>query len=180
VQFCEGGALAGLRRQGDAQAGTAPETIGPPFTGRIPVFAGNTARRHAVPAYRRDMETRAKPQCQPVTGRVVVGIILMIVGVSMLVERLDVDVRLFDHFWPLVLIVMGVARMADGVSRDGQRNPRAGAWLLYVGLWGLVTEYHLFGLNYQTSWPLLVIGAGAGIVWRALDPPRPHPERQEQ
>jgi hypothetical protein len=157
------------------------ETLRPPFTGRIPVFAGNTARAQAVPAYRRGMETRVERHPKPGKGQVVAGIILMIVGLSLLVDRLDLDVRLSGHFWPFILIVMGVARLTDGgAACDGQRHTRSGAWLLYLGLWGLVTEFHLFGLDYRTSWPLLVIGAGAGIVWRALDTPRPHPDRQEQ
>ena len=57
--------------------------------------------------------------------------------------------------WPLILIAMGVARLADtGASRDC-KSPRSGAWLLYIGLWGLISEFHLFGLDYRTSWPLL-------------------------
>ncbi len=32
-------------------------------------------------------------------------------------------------------------------------------------------EMHLFGLDYGTSWPLMVVGAGLLIVWRAYDGP---------
>ena len=127
------------------------------------------------------METRVERKRKWGSGKVVAGVILMIVGLSMLVDRLDLDVRLSEHVWPLILIAMGVARLADaGASRDCQKSPRSGAWLLYIGLWGLISEFHLFGLDYRTSWPLLVIGAGAGIVWRALDSPRRHADRQEQ
>ena len=126
------------------------------------------------------METRLERKHNWGSGKVVAGVILMIVGLSMLVDRLDLDVRLSEHIWPLILIAMGVARLADTSASRDCKSPRSGAWLLYIGLWGLISEFHLFGLDYRTSWPLLVIGAGAGIVWRALDSPRPHADRQEQ
>jgi hypothetical protein len=127
------------------------------------------------------METQAARQPQPGTGKVVAGVIVMIVGLSLLVDRLDWDVRLSGHFWPLILIVIGIARLADRSAACGaRRSVRSGLWLVYVGLWGLINEFHLFGLNYGTSWPLLVIGAGVGMVWRALDEPRPRTHRQER
>ena len=139
------------------------------------------ARTRADPAYRRGMETRPEPRRQPVMSRVVAGIIVMIVGTALLASRLDVDTRFSAHFWPLILIAMGLARLLDrDPARGGSRKALRAAWLLYVGLWGLVNEFHVLGFDYGTSWPLLVIGAGLAIVWRALDSPRPHADRQEQ
>ena len=126
------------------------------------------------------METGAVSRCEPGTGRVVAGLIVMIVGLGLLADRLDLAVRFPGQFWPLVLIVMGVARLADHDPSSAQRHTRSGVWLLFIGLWGLVNEFHVFHLDYGSSWPLLVIGAGVGIVWRALDSPRPHANRQEQ
>ena len=57
---------------------------------------------------------------------------------------------------------------------------RCGAvWLLFLGAWGLVNEHRLLGLHYGHSWPVLLIGAGALIVWRAMDPAPPAPVRRE-
>jgi hypothetical protein len=42
-------------------------------------------------------------------------------------------------------------------------------WLLFVGGWGLLNEYRLFGIHYGHSWPILLIGAGVLMVWRAMD-----------
>ena len=127
------------------------------------------------------METRAVSPREPGTSRVVAGLILMIVGLGLLADRLDVAVRFPGQFWPLILIVMGAARLADNdLSAQGRRKTRSGAWLLYIGLWGLINEFHVFHFDYGSSWPLLVIGAGVGIVWRAFDSPRPHANRQEQ
>jgi cell wall-active antibiotic response 4TMS protein YvqF len=119
--------------------------------------------------------------CEPGTSRVVAGLIVMIVGLALLADRLDAAVRFPGHFWPLILVVMGAARLADSAtSAQGRRNIRSGAWLLFIGLWGLINEFHVFHFDYGSSWPLLVIGAGVGIVWRALDSPRPRANRQEQ
>jgi cell wall-active antibiotic response 4TMS protein YvqF len=53
---------------------------------------------------------------------------------------------------------------------------------VFVGCWALANEFALFGFDYGTSWPLVVIGAGVLVVWRALDPvTRPSPPgAQEQ
>jgi hypothetical protein len=107
-------------------------------------------------------------------GRVFGGIVVIIVGVSMLIDRTGwFDVRVSSHYWPVILIALGVMKLLDPRHRD--RRPRpviAGAWLVYLGCWGLVNEFHLFGFDYHSSWPLLIVGAGVGIVWRAFRDPR--------
>jgi hypothetical protein len=41
--------------------------------------------------------------------------------------------------------------------------------LTAVGVWGLISEARLFGFDYSTSWPLLIIAAGMIMVWRAFE-----------
>jgi hypothetical protein len=36
----------------------------------------------------------------------------------------------------------------------------------------------VLGLDYNTSWPLLIVGAGIGIIWRAFEDPRNRQCRQ--
>jgi LiaF transmembrane domain len=106
-------------------------------------------------------------------SRIVVGVIIIVVGLSLLADRFgDRELRFTSHMWPFVLIVIGVVRALDGrYAPDGRsRSRRPGLWLIYLGVWGLITEFHLFGFNYGSSWPLLVIGAGLMIVGRAIDP----------
>ena len=117
------------------------------------------------------------------TGLVLVGGLVALVGVMLLVDRLgDRDTSLLHSWWPFVLIIMGAARLATPRrSCDGRpRSIRSGVWLIVVGLWGLVSESHLYGLTYQTAWPLLVIASGAMIVWRSLEgPPEPSARREQ-
>jgi len=56
----------------------------------------------------------------------------------------------------------------DGRSRRIRRRGGSlgGLWLIGLGSWMLVSQTHLFGLSYNTSWPLFIILAGAMIMIR--------------
>jgi hypothetical protein len=107
------------------------------------------------------------------SGRVFIGFVIILIGLAMLGEQTGLyGLNLSGHYWPLILVVLGGMKVLDpGQSGGRQRSRRGGLWLIYVGCWGLVNEFHLFGFDYGTSWPLLIIGAGIGIVWRAFDNP---------
>jgi hypothetical protein len=104
------------------------------------------------------------------SGRVIVGLVIVALGTALLIERTGLaDIHLdLGRYWPFILIVMGLARFADPPRRAGRGSRWSGGRLLWIGLWGLVSEFHVLGLDYATSWPLLVIGAGIGVVWRAF------------
>jgi hypothetical protein len=106
-------------------------------------------------------------------GRIVGGLAVVLVGLSMLAEQAGFQgLHLSGRFWPLILIAIGAVRLAEVSGRDGRpRSRRVGVWLIFVGVWGLINEFHAFGLDYGTSWPILIIGAGVGMVWRALEHP---------
>ena len=106
-----------------------------------------------------DIDTSSRPR----GGQVLVGLAIILVGLGFLAHRLDVwHVHLSLRMWPLVLLIMGGAKVID-------RNARSGLFLIYIGLWGLVSEFRLFGLGYESSWPLLIIGVGLNTVWRAVE-----------
>jgi hypothetical protein len=115
-------------------------------------------------------------------ARVVFGLVVMLVGALLLLDRLGWwGVRLNVPLWPWVLVALGLARLSDR-STDANgcvRGRRSAAWLLFIGAWGLLNEYRLFGFHYGHSWPILLIGAGAIVVWRALDQTTGVPARRE-
>jgi hypothetical protein len=106
-------------------------------------------------------------------GRVFFGIGLALLGIAMLTDPRDhPGIYLPAGWWPVFVILFGMARLVDPGEREGKpRSRRAGAWILGIGIWGLVSETRLLGFGYGTSWPLLVILVGISIVWRALEQP---------
>jgi len=117
-------------------------------------------------------------------GVVAAGGILLAVGVAMLLDSTGaIDVRMGHLSAPLVLIALGVGMMLDkgGVvygrrtrSEDGQMRMRTrtrggasgGFWLIGIGVWMLVSQMHLFGLNFNNSWPLFIVLSGVMMVIR--------------
>ena len=69
-------------------------------------------------------------------------------------------VRRMSTFWPLLIVVLGIAKIAGS---DSHRGRRSGIWLLVIGLWFAFSTFTVFG--YHDTWPLLVIAAGAIMVW---------------
>lgn len=104
---------------------------------------------------------------------VLFGFILMLLGLLMLADRLDwAGIHWNVPIWPYLLLTLGGAKLSDRRvdARGRLRLNRGGGWLMFIGAWGLLTEYRLFGVDYRNSWPLLVIGLGALVVWQAVDP----------
>jgi hypothetical protein len=109
------------------------------------------------------------PPRRPNAGQIAVGMAVLAMGLLLLADRyLQPEIPLMRSWWPLLLIVLGVSRAACARSaRDG--DLRSGSWFVMIGVWALISEWHLFGFTYGTSWPLLLIGSGVMMVWRALE-----------
>ncbi len=132
------------------------------------------------------MDLRQQPG-QPRVGqaRVVFGLVVMLIGTLLMLDRLDwwgvwlpnLGPNLGNvPLWPWILIVLGLVRLTDRSTdaRGCTRGRRSAGWLLFIGAWGLLNEYRLFGLHYGHTWPILLIGAGVLIVWRSMDQIAPH------
>ena len=107
-------------------------------------------------------------------GQLFWGFALILVGVALLMDRLDWPwFSISGRSWPLLLMALGIYWVIEPSTRHGRPpSRRFGAWLTYLGVWGLVNEFGYFGVDYRTSWPLLVVGAGLNVVWRALEADR--------
>jgi hypothetical protein len=116
--------------------------------------------------------TPATPQRasgRPDSRRVLIGSALVLAGLGFLVGQAGwVLFSVTPRHWPIIPLFFGVARIV-APSADGRRNYRGGVWLVSIGLWGLVSEFGLFGLRYGTSWPLLVVAAGVNIVLQSFE-----------
>jgi len=77
-----------------------------------------------------------------------------------------------------VLIIIGVAMLAEGavprLDVDGEvqspscqrSNSTGGLWLIGIGAWMIVSQSHLWGLSFETSWPLILVFMGVMVVVR--------------
>ena len=129
-------------------------------------------------AYRGGVD--ATPPTHRLNGQVLFGLGLALLGIAMLTDpREGWEIYLPDGWWPIFVILFGIARLVDPGEAEGRpRSRRAGAWILAIGIWGLISETRLLGFGYGTSWPLLIVIFGLAIVWKALE--RPVPDRREQ
>jgi Domain of unknown function (DUF5668) len=105
------------------------------------------------------------------SGPILVGLILTFLGLALLADRTGLStIHLTGKFWPFVMIAFGVSRLLAPASRSERPPSRwTGVWFIYLGLWFFVNEFRVFGLWYTTSWPLLIVGTGIGMIWRAIE-----------
>ena len=93
---------------------------------------------------------------------IVTGAVLSLFGLALLLGRIEHRAVLhFGQLWPLMLIA--VAAGVAGGNRS-QRDLRKGLILLAVGSWFLANTLELGGLDYGSSWPLLLILIGLAIT----------------
>ena len=97
-------------------------------------------------------------------GKFVAGLIMIGFGMLFLLDRFEVadfsDV--IRQLWPVIIIVIGISKLT---RRD---TVWAGLWTITVGVWLQLVTLRLFGMSYGSSWPLLLIAMGAGIILRAI------------
>jgi hypothetical protein len=105
----------------------------------------------------------ALPAARP-KGRLWTGIFLIGLGLLFLLGEFNaVDLRPVGHYWPIVLLALGVIRMAIGRGRERW----SGYWMLVAGIYCSIGVWRPLGLSWNTAWPLFVIAAGVSIVLRA-------------
>ena len=125
-----------------------------------------------------------EPRRGMMPGAVVGGAFLLVVGGTMFLDQRGWGDLSWRHLiGPACLIILGVLMLVDNgrfvfACRVGTRDSSkkmnlrkrggltGGLWLLGVGCWMLISQLHVFGLDYHTSWPLLVILSGTIMLVR--------------
>ena len=99
------------------------------------------------------------------------GLILTAIGLIFLLGNMGyLDVRRVFAFWPVILIIFGVVRI---VTSRGCRQT-AGIFGVVVGLLFLLGSFGIIRLAFRELWPILLIGVGASMLWRAALVRREH------
>jgi predicted membrane protein len=84
-------------------------------------------------------------------------------GIFLLGNMGFLDVRQVLAFWPVILIVFGVVKIV-GSRHHGQS---AGISLVVLGLFFLLGSFGIIRMTFRELWPILPIGLGALMLWRA-------------
>jgi hypothetical protein len=100
----------------------------------------------------------------PDAGGLFAGIMLIGIGTLFLLDRLGyADLHdVLHNYWPMFLVVFGLSRFVH------RRRSWSGVWLIVIGLWLQATTLHLWGVTFDSSWPLLLIAIGGVMVLRTL------------
>jgi hypothetical protein len=123
-------------------------------------------------------------------GAIVAGVMLLGLGVAMLLDTTGMlQVRAGRLIAPFVLIAVGSLIVLDHGGFAGARCPRdedggddrpvrarrrrrggaaGGIWLIGIGMWMLVSQTHMFGLTFHTSWPLVIVLMGLLMMIRGM------------
>lgn len=92
------------------------------------------------------------------------GLFLLAVGTFLLLCRLHV----FDfewtirRFWPVIIIIAGASHLFH------RKTVWSGLWIVGVGVWLQMVALHIYGFTYQSSWPMLLVLLGGGMIVRTI------------
>jgi len=122
---------------------------------------GRAARRQARQARR-----AARLAERGLTGQVVLGLLVIAVGLLFLLDNLGIiEMHNALAFWPLVFIFAGVAKLLDTSTPHGYLIGLAG---IAVGTLMILHRLGIIYFSWRMAWPLVLIGAGLALVYRAM------------
>ncbi len=102
------------------------------------------------------------------SGRFFFGIVLLVLGSLYLLDNLGfIYVGHISRYWPALIILFGLAKLMDYY---GTSHRHTGIGMIFFGSWLLISMNGLFGFDFQNSWPILIIGWGLSILWKAFYP----------
>ena len=105
------------------------------------------------------------------TPQLFVGIIVIVVGVLMTLDNLQVlDAARYLRFWPTGLIALGLIKVWN--SRDGMGGAFGGFIFVVIGTWLLLEQTALVRVSFWDMWPALLVFFGLFLVWQGLSGPR--------
>jgi predicted membrane protein len=95
------------------------------------------------------------------------GAILIGIGTLILLDHMNViHGELIWKYWPVLLILLGIAKFVNESKRVG------GLLLVLMGGFLMAEKLGYTTLTWATIWPLLIIAAGIAMIWGRFDLPR--------
>jgi hypothetical protein len=112
------------------------------------------------------------------TPRLILGVAILLAGLAFTLDNFGVvDAEQFIDFWPLLLVAVGVAKLASASRTGGWLS--ASIWI-FAGVWWTLYNLAIVDLHPIDFWPVFLIIAGLFLVQRALRPDKrgePSPDK---
>ena len=94
----------------------------------------------------------------------IVGAFVCLVGVLFLLDHLGIiSVDHLWRFWPVILIGVGAAHLAE------QGRQQWGAFLMLIGTLFLLDSLAIMHFHWSQLWPLVIIGVGGMMIWNSIE-----------
>jgi Cell wall-active antibiotics response 4TMS YvqF/Domain of unknown function (DUF5668) len=96
------------------------------------------------------------------------GALILGAGVVLLLDQqgtLSAD-RVFNYFWPAVLILGGLVTLIDCRARGSR-----GIWGFIMLAWGillLLSDLGIGHFRFESVWPIVIIGIGVSMIYQAV------------
>ena len=95
---------------------------------------------------------------------VAAALILIGIGVIFLLGNMGyLDVQKAVTFWPVILIILGAVKIVEGRGH----GHTAGIFWVVIGSLFLLGSFGIIRMTFRELWPVLLIGIGAVMLWRA-------------
>ncbi len=106
-----------------------------------------------------------------VSPQIIIGVAIVFFGLVLTAENLGIARNLtrIIHFWPMVFTAAGLAMLLDRDSSGGRKL--WGGVLVVAGVWQTAVSAFGFRMYLEDWWPLLLIGLGVLLVYRAIQRP---------
>jgi predicted membrane protein len=99
------------------------------------------------------------------TPQLVLGLIIILCGVLFTLDNIGVlDAGDYLRYWPVLLIVYGLSRMAQPRRAHG---PFVGLIFTVIGAALLLDKLNILGFRIWDYWPLILVLIGGTLIWRA-------------
>jgi predicted membrane protein len=103
-----------------------------------------------------------------IAPQLVMGLLIIVIGVLFTLDNLGlIEAEAYLRFWPAGLIAIGLMKLWSG----GRGASFPGLLFFFAGVWLLLQAMEIVTVSLWNLWPVLLIVAGASMVWRGINGP---------
>lgn len=109
----------------------------------------------------KDQNVSTPPEFKFKSGRVMGGVVVLIVGLVLLAQKAGANMPAWLFTWPMIIVAAGVFAGAKDRFRDW-------GWLIPVAVGVIFLLHESFdGYSWHNLWPVMIIIAGVTMILNA-------------